>query len=168
MTGPGNEAAGKISRRFWAIYDVVERAGTGGVIGWFLTFPVMWAAGLLFGPEAGINGWAGDNAWFGTIPLGIGGWLWLRRGRPGGWLARAAFGGLVSLPACIALSILYRVAGDTMLGYCILGVPAGAVLWPLGIWALRRWTLPPAAPPQQPAFRREEGIRYERPEDEGR
>ena len=142
MTETGDEFAERASLRFWRAYDVVERAGTGVVVGWLLAFPVMWAAGALFGPEAGINGWAGDHAWFATVPLGTIWWLWFRRGRPGGWIARAAFGGLIAVPAAIAASILTGASGDSMLGLGIIGVPAGAILWPPLIWALRRWSLP--------------------------
>lgn len=146
MTTAGNEFAEKVASRFWRVYDFVERAGTGAVVGWFLTFPVMWMAGAMFGEEAGINGWTGESAWFATIPIGMVGWLWLRRGRPGGWAARAAFGGLVALPACMAWSTLAGMTGEEMLGLCIIGVPAGAIAWPVLIASLRRWSMPPPPP----------------------
>lgn len=131
---------------YWRFYDVVERAGTGAVIGWFLTFPVMWAADLLFGREAGMNGWAGDYAWYGTIPLGVAGWLWLRRGRPGGWVARAAFGGLAGFPAALLVAVLGGMTGDAMLGAFLLCLPGCAIAWPL-IVAYARPKPPPAQPP---------------------
>ncbi|MDD2806416.1 MAG: hypothetical protein PHV33_12755 [Elusimicrobiales bacterium] len=115
---------------YWRAYDHFERAVVGGVWGWCSTIPVMWLFGI-FGDEYGMNGWAGDYAWYGTIPLGVILWSYLRRGRAGGWISRAFFGAALGLPVGLIAIVFSGAWGEAIFGVYLLSIPACMAAWPL-------------------------------------
>lgn len=116
--------------KLWRIYDFFERVVTGGVLGWMLTIPLLMLGGLLH-PELGLNGSAGDYAWFGTIPLSAAGWAFLRRDRPGGWISRLLFGAALGLPLGLFSMIILGSSGEAIFGVYAATIFAGIILWPI-------------------------------------
>jgi len=130
MTSRGDQFAEDISLWFWRIYDFTERAVVGGVLGWLLTIPALAVIGA-FWHDIGLDGYGGDYAWYVTLPLGAIIWSRLRRGRPGGWPSRAAFGFALGFLVGLAASILSGAMGEAMLGVFIVAIPATMVAWPV-------------------------------------
>lgn len=128
---------------YWRGYDSLERVVAGGALGWVLTIPLLALTGLIT-PEAGLNGYAGDYAWYATIPLGMIIWHRSRRGRPGGWVSRALFGGALGLFLGFIFIVLSGALGEAIYGAFFFGIPLGMIAWPI----IMRFAHPRLPPPE--------------------
>jgi hypothetical protein len=135
---------------WWRTYDVFERMVVGGVLGWAITIPLLIFTGGL-NHDWGVDGYAGDYAWYATIPLGMIVWLNLRRGRTGGWKSRATFGGASGALLATAMFTSLKMAGYSVLfdtKEIVLAVYFWAILVPMLAWPVimrfiyPRYTLP--------------------------
>ena len=115
---------------FWRAYNILERIVVGAVWGWSLTIPLLMLTGSL-SPGLGMNGAAGDYAWYATIPLGIIIWFVLRWGRFGGWISRAAFGGALGALFATFLIAYLKITGYDIFGWYFISMLFGTVAWPL-------------------------------------
>jgi len=126
-TDPNNQSG---PGQFWRAYNIFERVVVGAIWGWALTIPLLMLTGML-SPELGLNGSAGDYAWFATIPLAMVLWSVLRRGRAGGWISRAAFGGAAGAFFATCLVAFLQITGCDIFGWYLISILLCMIAWPL-------------------------------------